>query len=337
MTARCRYDEGVILSFPKVCGSQRSPRRRRDMLLQAARHAHDVRQAVAPGSELSAPERPSQRLRRILTSNPRARHFSVRRIIAALGDSPRSPTLALFSAAGVFDAPDVGHLSGVMTGALGAQLAFRRREVALPRAVLKRKIPRSSLAALIGAVANLLESAEALVQPRWDWVFHPGMGVALGLLLFLLGVASMIPFLGLTAHHAASVFLMSIGLAERDGLTVMIGAVAGIASLAVAVATAMSGKQIWATTKRWLVHCVKRLRLRVAAWLLDRIEKGLGELLRIGWSNLLLLFVAGFAGRFETSARSGANGVYSLKARARRIRLAESQRLMESKRRSDGA
>ena len=335
MTARCRYDEGAMLSFPKVCAPQRSPRRRRDMLLQAARHADDVRQAAASGGGPSAPERPSQRLRRILTSNPRARHFSVRRIIAALGDSPRSPTLALFSAAGVFDAPDVGHLSGVMTGALGAQLAFRRREVALPRAVLKRKIPRSSLAALIGAVANLLESAEALVQPRWDWVFHPGMGVALGLLLFLLGVASMIPFLGLTANHAASAFLMSIGLAERDGLTVMIGAVAGIASLAVAVATAMSGKQIWATTKRWLVHCVKRLRLRVAAWLLDRIEKGLGELLRIGWSNLLLLLVAGFAGGFDASA--GGNGERSLKARARGIRLAESQRLMESKRRSDGA
>jgi len=161
------------------------------------------------------------------------------------------------------------------------------------------------------------------------------MGVALGLLLFLLGVASMIPFLGLTAHHAASVFLMSIGLAERDGLTVMIGAVAGIASLAVAVATAMSGKQIWATTKRWLVHCFKRLRLHAAAWLLDRIEKGLGELLRIGWSNLLLLLVAGFAGGFDASA--GGNGERSLKARARGIRLAESQRLMESKRRSDGA
>jgi len=75
----------------------------------------------------------------------------------------------------------------------------------------------------------------------------------------------------------------------------------------------MSGKQIWATTKRWLVHCVKRLRLHAAAWLLDRIEKGLGELLRVAWSNLLLLFVAGFAGRFETSALSGATGGRSLK------------------------
>jgi hypothetical protein len=307
------------------------------MLLQAARHLNDVRQAGAPGSGSTADDRPSQRLRRILTSTPRARHFSVRRIIGALGDNPQGPALALFSAAGVFEAPDVGHLSGVMTGALGAQFAFRRQGVSLPRAVLKRKIPRRSLAALIGAVANLLETAEALVQPRWDWVFHPGMGVVLGLLLFLLGVASMIPFLGFTANHAASAFLMSIGLAERDGLTVLIGAVAGIASLAVAVANAMSGKQIWGTTKRWLVHCFKRLRLHAAARLLDRIEKGLGELMRIGWNNLLLLFVASFAGSIDATADSRTSGGGSLKARALRIRLAESKRLLESKRRSDGA
>jgi hypothetical protein len=157
------------------------------------------------------------------------------------------------------------------------------------------------------------------------------MGVALGLLLFLLGVASMIPFLGLTASHAASAFLMSIGLAERDGLAVMIGAAAGIASLALAVATAMSGKQMWSTAKRWLGHCLNRLRLHAAAWLLDRNEKGLGELLRIGRSNVLLLFVSGVTGRFDTSALSGGEGC-SLKARAKRIRLVESRRLMEAKR-----
>ena len=319
MTARCRYDESAMFSHPEVCASRRSPRRRRDRLVRAARRLHEAGPVVSPAN---APERPSQRLRRILSSNPRARHFSVRRIIAALGEEQQGPTLALFSAAGFFEAADVGHLSGVMTGAVGAQLAFRRREVALPRAVLKRKIPRSSLAALIGAVANLLESAEAFVQPRWDWVFHPGMGVALGLLLFLLGVASMIPFIGLTANHAASAFLMSIGLAERDGLTVMIGAVAGIASLAVAVANAMSGKQIWATTRRWLVHCLKRLRLQAVIWLVERVEKDLGEALRIGWSNLLLLFASNFAGRIDASAVSGASGGGALKARAQHIRLA---------------
>jgi len=212
-----------------------------------------------------------------------------------------------------------------MTGALGVQYILRRREVRLPRALLKRKIPRSSLANLIGAVANLLERAEATVKPRWDWVFHPGMGVALGVLLFLVGVASMTPFLGLTVNHAASAFLMAIGLAERDGLVVLAGAVAAIAALAVTIANIISGRQILVTTKNWLVRCLKRLRLYIAAWYLDWIEKGLGDLLRIDWRSALLLFLSDFAGRIEP-ATAGARAGRSLKARARRIRLAESHR-----------
>jgi hypothetical protein len=291
------------------------------MLPRAAHHAHGVREAVAP-------ERTSQRLRRILTSNPRARHFTVRRIIVALGEDPQGPTLALFSAAGFFEAPDVGHLSGVVTSTVGAQLVLHRREVTLPRAVLNKKIPRNSLVTLIDAVANLLERAEAVVRPRWGWVFHPGMGVALGVLLMLIGVASMIPILKLSAdYHAVSAFMMSIGLAERDGLLVMVGVGAGIASLAVAVANTMSGKQILATTKNWLVQRLRRLRIQFAAWFLDRIDKGLGDLLRIEWSNALLLFFSVFAGRIEEPAMAGASVDRSLRARAQRIRLAESQRV----------
>jgi hypothetical protein len=99
----------------------------------------------------------------------------------------------------------------------------------------------------------------------------------------------------------------------------------------------MSGKHIWATTKRWLFHCLQRLRLQVVVWLVKRIENDLGELLRIGWSNLLLLVVGGFAGAVETSAMSGTMGGRSLRARVRRVRLAESQRFMELKRQGDGA
>jgi len=94
------------------------------MLLQAARRAMT---SVKPSRRERA-----ERARAAVPAasadphvEPARPSFLRRRIIAALGDSPRSPTLALFSAAGVFDAPDVGHLSGVMTGALGAQLAFR--------------------------------------------------------------------------------------------------------------------------------------------------------------------------------------------------------------------
>lgn len=325
---KSRSDNKVIANSPKICVSRRSPRTRRAMLLATAHYAHDLRQSF-PSERMPSPsERPAQRLRRILTSNPRARHFSVRQIITALGENPQGPTLALFSAAGVFDARDVGHLSGVVTGSLGVHLVFRRHEVTLPRAVLKQKIPRSSLVTLIDAVANLLEKAERLVKPRWNWVFHPGVCVGLGVLLFLLGVASMTPFLGLTVNHAASAFVMSIGLAERDGLMVMIGAGAAILALAATVANVISGKQLWLTTKNWLVECVKQVRLRVAAWCLDRIENGLGDLLRIEWQSALLLFFSDFAGpRIEDPGTAGTRAERSLKSRAQRIRMAQSQKI----------
>jgi len=321
MTEPCLIDDGATLGALGACRPRWSPRDRRAVLRRAACHAHESHRRASTHSSATL-ERPSHQLRRILTSNPRTLHFSVRRIVAALEATEHAPTLALFSAAAVFEAPDVAHLSAVMTGAVGAQLALRRRKVMLPRALLRRKIPRRSLAALIGAVANLLESAEALVQPRWDWVFHPAMGVAVGLLLFLLGVANMTPFLGVTANHAASAFMMSIGLAERDGLAVVVGAVAGIASLAMAAANAMSGRRLWANTKRWLVNCLNRLRLHFVAAFLDRIERGLGDLLRLSWSGLLLLFASEYTGPADGLGLSGAGGGRSLKERARRIRLA---------------
>jgi len=329
MIAKSRRNDNAIANFSKICGSERNPRRRRALLLGAFRQSQDALHAAAPSRGRVAAERPSQRLRKILATNPRARHFTVHRIISALGEDPQGPTLALFSAAGVFEAPGVWHLSGVMTGALGAQMVFRRRQVKLPSALLQRKIPRSSLATLIDATANLLEKAEAVVHERWSWVFNPGTGVVLGLLLFLLGVASMTPFLGMTMNHAASAFMMSIGLAERDGLVVMIAALAGLASLALAVASAMSGRQIWATAKNWLVECFKSLRLYIAAWFLDRIERGLGDLLRITWSDVVLTFFADFAGPRMESAAGGARADRSLKARAQRLRRAESQRVYE--------
>ncbi len=304
------------------------------MVLRASRLLADVRKGDRLAGVRIAPLRTVQRLRQVLDANPGARYFTVRRIIAALGDSPQGPTLALFSAAGVLQVPDAGHLQGVVTCAIGAQLVLRRPDVVLPRMILMRKISRDTLTSLVGVATLLLKRAETVIHTRWNGVFHPGAGIALGVLLFLLGVASLSPFLGMAATHAASAFVMSIGLAEGDGLVVMIGALAGVASLAVGMTTAISGKRLWVRAKDWLAHCFRRLCRRAAAWLLDHLD--LGELLRIDRNRLLLLAID-FAEPTDKLATPGATLRCSLKARARKIRVAESRKLMEAKSRNDGA
>lgn len=295
------------------------------MLLRVNPRLKGIRQGAAPEVRRNTSHRTAQCLRQILDAHPRARHFTVRRIIAALGDAPQGPALALFSAAGVLPVADAGNLSGIVTCAIGAQLVLRRPEAELPRMILMRKISRHSLVSLIGAATHVLRKAEAVIETRWTWVFHRRTSVAVGIVLVLLGVASLTPVLGLPMKHSASAFAMAVGLAERDGLAVVIGAVSGIVSLAIAIAGAISGKRLWASTKRWLVGGFKGLRRRAAAWLLDHF--GLGELLRIDRSRLLLL-ASDFAEPIDDKHTTpDAKHRRSLKARAQRIRLAESQRI----------
>jgi hypothetical protein len=271
----------------------------------------------------------SSRLRRVLLAHPQARHFTVHRIVKALGEDA-APSLALFSAAGVFEAPDVRALSAHITSALGAGLALGHRNVSLPRSLLRRRIPRNSLALLIHGVATMLDAGSGLMRERWSWMFHPAMSVALGVTLFLLGLASMVPLIGGGAQHAAAAFLIAVGQAERDGLAVMIGAVAGIASLAVAVLSLSSGRKIWRKIKAWLMRCARKLKLKALYALLDRCSEGLGALARMNWSELLLLLMSPES---DTPIRRRIAGEAepALRARSRRSRIAATRSLIANR------
>jgi hypothetical protein len=233
----------------------------------------------------------SSRLRNMLSDHPHVRHFTVARIMKALGPED-GPAVALFSAAGVFETPEADILSARLTAGLGARLALGPRRLFLPQAVLQRKIPRNSLALLIHSLCAVLENLEAGLRERWTWMFNPLMSGVLGLVLFLLGLASMAPIVGGGVQHAASAFLVAVGMAERDGLVAMIGALVGLASIALAVLSALSGKRLWAKIKAWLLRCAKWLHLRALAQLLNHCCEGVGDLLRLRWSGLLLLMFA---------------------------------------------
>ncbi|MBB3102578.1 exopolysaccharide biosynthesis protein [Azomonas macrocytogenes] len=244
-------------------------------------------------------------MRNVLSKYPQRRHFTVHHIIEALGkDSPAS-SITFFAAAGVFDISNVKPLSGGVTAALGAHMMLGRRRINLPRCLLRRKIPRNSLSLLIHGISNLIEGTEQATCQRWSWVFHPAMNVVLGLILFLLGLASMAPIIGGGVQHAASAFLVALGLAERDGLAVMTGAIAGIASLAVAALSIASGRKLWTKIKAWLLGCARQLRLNALAAVLDHCCYGLGDLVQLKWSQLLLMMLGPVPAGPPRTSRTG--------------------------------
>lgn len=189
----------------------------------------------------------------------------------------------------------------------------------IPRAVLRRRIPRNALSLLIHAVSAALNACDRIARQRWDWVFHPAMQVSLGVIIFLLAVASMTPIIGGGVQHAASTFVMALGLVERDGLMVVIGALSGLAALAMAVVSVSSGRKLWNKVKEWLLQCARSLRLTALAHLLDRCHDGLGELARMRWGTL---FLACFETDEAAYASSRPIAAGRLKTRARRSHFA---------------
>ena len=233
--------------------------------------------------------RTSDVLRGILTRNPDLQLFSVEQIVASLGEERAEAALMLFSMPAVVPLDVPRGAVAVPTSVLGSRLARGQRQLRLPRYILRKQISRRALAIAIHAALPVLEAAERLVRPRWHWINHPISRRAIGLLIFLLAVAIAYPLSGTGALHALSIFILSLGMAEADGLTILIGVVAGVLSLAVVVVTGFSPRALRRKLMRALRKVGRKLGLSALARFLDRMGyRRLALLLTCQWSDVVM-------------------------------------------------
>jgi hypothetical protein len=244
--------------------------------------------ATNASTAISRP-RTSEVLRGILTKNPGVKTFSVERILASIGKDRVEASLMMFSIPALVPISAPWSMLSVPTGALACQLASGQKEIKIPRFVRKKSVSRRALAVALHAVLPILEASEKVVRPRWQWVSHPSARRAIGLFVFLLAIAIAYPLFGFNALHATSIFVMSLGMAEQDGLAVLIGVAVGVLSLAVLAASGMSARALREKALSWLGKMGRKLGLLTLAAFLER--KGYPRLARIvalQWSDLLL-------------------------------------------------
>jgi hypothetical protein len=237
------------------------------------------------------PQRTSELLRRILTQNPGVKAFSVERILAAVGADRFDVSLMAFSLPAIVPIRRARGMAALPTGAIAYQLIAGEKRIQLPRFVLKKTVSRRALAVAIHGVLPVLQAAERLVKPRWAWVNHPSTHRAIGLFAFLLAVAVAFPLFGFSPLHATSIFVMAFGMAEQDGLAVLLGAIVGVLSLAIVAASGTSTRVLRAKVSQWLRNMGKKLGLRAFAhYLRRRGYATIARLLTFEWSTLLLLW-----------------------------------------------
>jgi hypothetical protein len=200
-----------------------------------AKKAAVLRSKTARTKQAEAlPVRTSKILRELLEKNP-DKSFTVRKIVDSIGGTSAFGTsLLAFSIPEVLPIPIPGLFTVVVipTGIISAQMVAGNKQLKLPKFLLKRSIPRKALATAIHAILPFLEKSEKYVKPRWQWAVHPASKRFIGAFIFLLALAIALPVPGTNMPLAISIFIIALGLIEKDGMVITLGIIIGIASLA---------------------------------------------------------------------------------------------------------
>lgn len=234
----------------------------------------------------AAAPRISTLLRGVLANNPDVEEFTIGQILDSIGTERPEASLVLLSVRHVLPVPGAPEFCGLTAASVGGHFVTGSKTLHLPKAVLQKKISRRSLAVAIHAMLPILEFAEKSVQPRLAFVSHPVCRRAIGILVFILAATIAFPLIGFDPLHAVSIFLMSVGMAEQDGVAILLGAGIGVMSLAFVAGTALKLHQ---KAGEFAKRAIRRLGLaHLADYLEARGWKRLATILRFDWRNLLL-------------------------------------------------
>lgn len=158
-------------------------------------------------------------------------YIAVNDLITLLGGRGRAALILIFALPNVLPAPP-----GV-SGILGLPLVYLSFQMMLgripwlPRFIGERSVPRDRFAQMVERFAPWLARAERLLRPRWSWLVGHQSERLMGALCFILAIVLTLPIPFGNMLPALALCLISLGMLERDGVWVMLGALIGVSSL----------------------------------------------------------------------------------------------------------
>src|SRR5262245_42781306 len=183
-----------------------------------------------PNADLKSatPSRTSALLRDFSGAVARER-VSVGEIVAALGDRGLGVLIAIFAIPNMLPAavPFGNVMLGIAPLVFAIHLACGFDRLMLPDSIANRSISARSLKALLPRVAAVLSWFERLLKPRFPAVTGPHFERAIGVICVVLALITMLPLPFAHNLPALALVLIGLGLIERDGLAILIGAAIG--------------------------------------------------------------------------------------------------------------
>jgi hypothetical protein len=149
--------------------------------------------------------------------------------------------------------PGVSTLSGVLLLIPATQMILGKSHPSLPRFVALRPLPTNKIAVLVTRLRPVLLRLERIVRPRWPTPFMVTRRL-IGVVVLLLSATLLSP---LPFSHIVPIFaimLVSFAYLEEDGVLLMLGIIASLASVLITAAT------VWAS---FIVGTAMAAQLRV--------------------------------------------------------------------------
>ena len=180
------------------------------------------------------PERTSEVLREIAEAE--GERVTFREIMTGLRHRAFGFTLLIFALPCCLPMPPgIPTVCGIAMVIIALNLIAARPRLWLPRMIADKSLARADLRRVVDRLARYLERLERICKPRFAIVTETVGKILIGIVLLSLGLIMImpIPLLGnMPPGFAASV--IAIGMTERDGLIVLIGALVSAVAIAVA-------------------------------------------------------------------------------------------------------
>lgn len=186
---------------------------------------------------LHGPQKPS-RLSDIVRSIDTSQDTTIGALADSLGERAFGALMFIFAVPNAIPMPPgTSAILGLPLVILTWQVLMGRQTLWLPQAIRKRRISREMLERFVSKVTPIMAKLERVLKPRFGLVVTSNLAErAIGLVAFPLALILFLPIPFGNIPPALAIACLALGLAERDGLAVLVGYAFSAASVAILAA-----------------------------------------------------------------------------------------------------
>lgn len=128
--------------------------------------------------------------------------------------------------------PGVSAVVGAPLVFLTAQLMLGRNAW-LPRIITDRSLSRVDFSKVVKAASPWLARAESIMKPRFEFLAKRPVVHVVGFVAFIMALLVLLPIPGANMAPSIAICIIALGVLERDGIWVGLGALVAVVSTAV--------------------------------------------------------------------------------------------------------